>query len=69
MQHSVIEDEERKRAVLEALVEAGDLPNNVLNAWDGVIEAEVVDDNTGPTIDADGLETAVRIETPPHTAP
>ena len=43
------EDEERKRAILEALVEAGDLPSNVLGAWDGdkdadVIDAEVIDE-------------------------
>jgi len=43
------EDEERKRAILSALVEAGDLPSNVLSAWDGdkdsdVIDAEVVDE-------------------------
>lgn len=40
------EDDARKRAVLAALVEAGDLPPSVLNAWDknDVIEAEVVED-------------------------
>lgn len=43
------EDEDRKRAILEALVEAGDLPPNVLGAWDGdkdadIIDAEVVDE-------------------------
>jgi hypothetical protein len=43
------EDEDRKRAILEALVEAGDLPANVLGAWDGdkdadIIDAEVVDE-------------------------
>jgi DNA-binding XRE family transcriptional regulator len=43
------EDEDRKRAILEALVEAGDLPSNVLGAWDGnkdedIIDAEVVDE-------------------------
>jgi hypothetical protein len=42
------EDEDRKRAILSALVEAGDLPSNVLNAWDGnkdddIIDAEVID--------------------------
>lgn len=46
---TVQEDEERKRAILEALVEAGDLPSNVLGAWDGnkeedIIDAEVVDE-------------------------
>lgn len=41
----VEDDEERKRAVLAALVEAGDLPNNVLEAWDkdDIIDAEVVE--------------------------
>ena len=40
------EDDARKRAVLAALVEAGDLPSTVLGAWDKneVIEAEVVED-------------------------
>jgi hypothetical protein len=40
------EDDARKRAVLAALVEAGDLPSSVLNAWDknDAIEAEVVED-------------------------
>lgn len=39
------EDEAKKRAVLAALVEAGDLPSNVLDAWDKdeVIDAEVVE--------------------------
>jgi hypothetical protein len=42
------EDDARKRAVLAALVEAGDLPPSVLNAWDKneVIDAEVVEDET-----------------------
>ncbi len=41
------EDESRKRAVLAALVEAGDLPNNVLDAWDkdDIIDAQVVENN------------------------
>ena len=41
------EDESRKRAVLAALVEAGDLPDNVLDAWDkdDVIDAEIVEKN------------------------
>jgi hypothetical protein len=41
------EDEERKRAILSALVESGDLPSNVLNAWDDeeadIIDAEIVE--------------------------
>ena len=69
MRHSLVEDEDRKRAVLAALVEAGDLPNNVLNAWDGTIDAEVIDDITGPIIDTNGLETAVRTEASPHASP
>lgn len=44
---SQAEDDSKKRAVLAALVEAGDLPSNVLSAWDkdDVIEAEVVENN------------------------
>lgn len=40
------DDEVRQRAVLAALVEAGDLPETVLGAWDkqDVIEAKVVED-------------------------
>lgn len=39
------EDDLRKRSVLAALVEAGDLPATVLDAWDGndVIEAEIIE--------------------------
>lgn len=39
------EDDSRKRAVLAALVEAGDLPSTVLDAWDkdDVIDAEVIE--------------------------
>lgn len=39
------QDDSRKRAVLAALVEAGDLPNNVLDAWDkdDVIDVEIVE--------------------------
>lgn len=41
----VQEDDSKKRAVLAALVEAGDLPSNVLDAWDKdeVIDAEVIE--------------------------
>jgi hypothetical protein len=41
------EDDLKKRAVLAALVEAGDLPSNVLSAWDkdDVIDAEVVEND------------------------
>lgn len=40
------DDDTRQRAVLAALVEAGDLPKDVLAAWDndGVIEGVVVED-------------------------
>lgn len=40
------DDDARQRAVLAALVEAGDLPKNVLEAWDndGVIEGVVVEE-------------------------
>lgn len=43
---SIEDDNVRQRAVLAALVEAGDLPNNVLEAWDndGVIEGVVVEE-------------------------
>lgn len=40
-------DQDRKRAILEALVESGDLPATVLGAWDDededVIDAEIVE--------------------------
>lgn len=41
------EDDSKKRAVLAALVEAGDLPSTVLSAWDkdDVIDVEVVENN------------------------
>lgn len=41
------EDDFKKRAVLAALVEAGDLPSNVLSAWDkdDVIDVEVVEND------------------------
>lgn len=42
-------DQDRKRAILEALVESGDLPPNVLSAWDSededIIDAEIVENN------------------------
>lgn len=69
MVHSLEEDEARKRAVLEALVEAGDLPNNVLGAWDGIEDAEVIDVNEGTISEPDELETALRAETSTHAAP
>lgn len=62
MMHGLKEDEDRKRAVLEALVEAGDLPSNVLSAWDGIEDAEVIDDNTGTTSKPDNMEETVRTD-------
>ena len=58
--HAIQEaDQDKQRKVLEALVEAGDLPSNVLEAWDGderdegsVIDADVVEEtmqSAGPT--------------------
>ena len=48
IRHTTIqEDEDKKRAILSALVEAGDLPANVLGAWDGnqdVIDAEIIEE-------------------------
>ena len=48
-------DSEKQRKVLEALVESGDLPENVLEAWDGedgdegqIIDADVVQDSVQP---------------------
>lgn len=67
--HTVEEDEARKRAVLEALVEAGDLPTNVLNAWDGIEDAEIVDVNEGPISEPYELEAAVQSETSTHPTP
>lgn len=49
-------DEDKQRKVLEALVESGDLPENVLEAWDGekrdegqIIDADVVEETVQPT--------------------
>lgn len=64
-----VDDDARKRAVLEALVESGDLPSNVLSAWDGVIDAEVIDDSEGQTDTTYGVEEAVRIDTSSHSTP
>lgn len=40
-------DSDRKRAILEALVESGDLPSSVLGAWDDddkdIIDAEIIE--------------------------
>jgi hypothetical protein len=69
MRHSLKEDEEKKRAVLEALVEAGDLPPNVLGAWDGIEDAEVIDVNEETTGEPDGMETTMRFDAPPLTPP
>lgn len=69
VKHTLEEDELKKRAVLEALVEAGELPSNVLGAWDGIIDAEVIDDNTGTTSPTNELEAAVRTEPATQPAP
>jgi hypothetical protein len=47
-------DPDRQRKVLEALVESGDLPENVLEAWDGDERDE------GQVIDADVVESPVQ---------
>tara|TARA_B100001250_G_scaffold151566_2_gene130024 strand:+ start:26664 stop:27293 length:630 start_codon:yes stop_codon:yes gene_type:complete len=47
-------DEDKQRKVLEALVESGDLPENVLEAWDGEKRDE------GQIIDADVVEETVQ---------
>lgn len=57
-------DGERQRKVLQALVDAGDLPSNVLDAWDG----ENSDDERTIS-DADGVEAAVLIEAPTQPPP
>ena len=60
-------DGDRQRKVLQALVDAGDLPSNVLDAWDGESS-----DDEGSVSDIDGVEEAVLIEPstqpPPETA-
>lgn len=63
------EDEKRKRAVLEALVESGDLPQNVLEAWDGTIEGEVVYDSEEPVGITPGLEKALRNQSSSQSTP
>lgn len=40
---AIEDDNARQRAVLAALVEAGDLPRNVLEAWDGEDDADVIE--------------------------
>jgi len=53
--HAIQEaDQDKQRKVLEALVEAGDLPSNVLEAWDG----DERDEDT--VIDADVVETTMQ---------
>lgn len=64
-----VDDDARKRAVLEALVESGDLPSNVLDAWDGVIDAEVIDDSQESVGSTDRVEEAVRIDASSHSTP
>lgn len=47
-------DAERQRKVLEALVDAGDMPKEVLEAWDST------DDDSGITVEFDEMEAAVQ---------
>ena len=56
-------DGDRQRKVLEALVESGDLPENVLEAWDGD------SGDQGPVIDADVVEDPVQSGDSPPPAP
>ena len=51
-------DGEKQRKVLEALVESGDLPENVLEAWDGE------DGDEGQIIDADVVQDPVQSPDP-----
>ena len=55
--------------VLEALVEAGDLPPNVLGAWDGIEDAEVIDVNEETTGEPDSMEATMRLDAPALTTP
>jgi hypothetical protein len=56
-------DSDRQRKVLEALVESGDLPEDVLEAWDGDKR------NEGQVIDADVVEDAVQPGDSPSPSP
>ena len=56
-------DSDRQRKVLEALVESGDLPEDVLEAWDGDKR------NEGQVIDADVVEDAVQPGDSPPPSP
>lgn len=58
-------DDDRQRKVLQALVDAGDLPSNVLDAWDG----ENSDDNEESVGDIDGVEEAVLVDPPALPSP
>ena len=67
--HAIQEaDQDKQRKVLEALVEAGDLPSNVLEAWDGkerdedtVIDADVVEETMQPDTSAQSSSEATSI--------
>ena len=54
-------DSDRQRKVLEALIDAGDLPQEVLDAWDG---DENGSEDEGSVIDADGVEETLQSENP-----
>ena len=55
-------DSEKQRKVLEALVESGDLPENVLEAWDGE------DGDEGQIIDADVVQDSVQPDDPSQSS-
>ena len=54
-------DSERQRKVLEALIDAGDLPKEVLDAWDGDEDGS---EDEGSIIDADVAEETMQSENP-----
>jgi len=56
-------DSDRQRKVLEALVESGDLPENVLEAWDGD------SGDQGSVIDADVVKATVQPGDSPPSPP
>ena len=61
--HAIQEaDQDKQRKVLEALVEAGDLPSNVLEAWDG----DERDEDT--VIDADVVEETMQSDSPTQSS-
>lgn len=69
MKHQIDDDESRKRAVLEALVESGDLPSNVLEVWDAESEEVMIDGHQEETGSIDGVEEAMWSESSTQSAP